>query len=153
MIYLSLGLLFWAGIIAWAACLEAGGDSDAVRKTIAATTFGAIMAGVSLAVALMVPVSPEGWAWVPRAAITVVLTLLVVGMGTRVAMLSRLTAALYGYAAVYAAYFIVVAELSGLDRLTSPHLYNPVIAVVISMVGGAVCAPVSNKLAAALSKG
>ena len=81
MLYLTLGLLFWAGIIAWAACMEAGGDSDAVRKTIAGNAFGAVMGWIALTVALLVPVSPEGWVWVPRAAIPVAITLFVARPG------------------------------------------------------------------------
>jgi hypothetical protein len=153
MLFWTVGLLFWAGVIAWAACMEAGGDSDAVRKTIAGNTFGAVMGWIALTVALLIPVSPEGWVWVPRSAIPVAITLFFIVMATRVPLLSRLNASLYGYGAVFGAFLVIAAETTSLDRLTSVHLYNPVLAVVISMVGGAVCAPVATRLTAALSKG
>ena len=54
---------------------------------------------------------------------------------------------------VIGALAVPILELKGWDRLTGVHLYNPLIQVVISMVGGTVFGLVAGKLEGSLSKG
>ncbi len=51
--FLALGpltgkVLVWAGFIAWGCYFHTGGDTAALKKTIAGMIYGAILAGVAL---------------------------------------------------------------------------------------------------------
>ena len=148
----SQGLLVWAGFVAWAAFLEAGGDTAALKTTIAGNLFGACVAWVALTVTLHIPVPSEGAAWILRAGALVAVTLPLLVMGTRIALFSRASTNLLGYAAMFGAVAIAIPVVTILDRLQSFHLYNPLIVVALSMITGAVFGLLSNKLTEALTK-
>lgn len=153
LIYLKSGLYFWAGAIAWAICLEAGGSGDAVKRTIAGNAFGALLGWAALAVALLIPVPAADWAWVGRGAIVVAVTLWIAASASRSGILSSFTAILTGYGAVFGAYYMAVLQVAGMDRLLTYQLENPLVAVVISMAIGACFGPLTAKLTAAFAKG
>ena len=149
-LYQWQGLLIWAGFIAWAAFFGAGGDAAALKKTIAGCVFGAIIAWVAWMILLSWPV--EGWLWMPRNGVVVAVTVLILGLASRVELLSHLPASVYGYAATFAAKSVVARETVGTAQLTGLHLDNPLINVALSMVGGALLGLASAKLAGALKK-
>jgi hypothetical protein len=150
-LFRTQGLLLWAGFVAWAAFLDAGGDGAALKKTIVGNIFGAFMAWVALLLVLYVVVPAGSWLWMPRTALAVAVTLLVLGLAARSELLSHVPSSLYGYAAVFGSWAVVVPDSPGPERLTDLHLYNPIIVVVISMVIGAVFGLLSNKLADSLA--
>jgi hypothetical protein len=149
---LSQGLLLWAALIAWAAFLEAGGDGAAMKKTIVGTLFGAVLGWVALLLMLYV-VIPEGtWLWMPRTGFAVAVTLLVLVLATRFEAFASLSLSLYGYAAVLATSAMVIEGLTGPQRLTGLHLYNPLLLTILSMIAGSVLGLISVKLAEAMAK-
>jgi hypothetical protein len=152
MLFFRFGLLIWAGFVAWAILAGAGDDSSALQKTIAGTIFGAVMAWGAFMLNTLVEVPAEGWLWVPRIGVSVAITLLILGVATRASMLSYLPASLAGYAALFGAMATAIAGQSDASILNSPHLHNPLINVVISMVGGALFASASNRVAGSLTK-
>lgn len=147
------GLYFWAGAVAWAICMEAGGHGDAVKRTIAGTAFGALMGWVALVVALLIHVPEADWAWVTRGAIIVAVTLWIAAIAAKSGLLSNFTAVLAGYGAVFGAYYMAVLQVAGMARLTTYQLENPLVAVVISMAVGALFGALTNRLSASLAKG
>jgi hypothetical protein len=152
-LFQTQGLLSWAGFIAWGGFLAAGGDTTALKKTIVGNIFGAFLAWSALMMMFQVYVAPDSWLWMPRAGIAMAVTLLVLSLAAKVELLSHIPAGLIGYAAVFGAFSIPLRpDLTGLERLTGLHLYNPFIQVPISMVAGAVVGLIAVKLAGALSK-
>jgi hypothetical protein len=51
-LYLKIGLLIWAGFIAWACFFHSGGDSNALKNTILCNAFGAVCAWVGALIIL-----------------------------------------------------------------------------------------------------
>jgi len=152
MLFFSQGLFVWAGLVGWAAFLDAGGDTPALMKTIAGTMFGAVMGWVALRGMFLIDVPPEGWLWIPRAAIMVVITLFLLSMATRIEMFSRLSTNLFGYASMFAASGMTLQSMALADRLSSFHFANPFVLLVLSMAGGSIFGLASNKLTEALTK-
>jgi hypothetical protein len=154
LLFISQGLLYWAGLIAWASFLELGGDTAALKKTIAGNLFGAFMGWVALIVTVLIPASASGESWLLKAGVVDAVALVLVVLATRFEMLSRVSTSLYGFAAVIGAVVLSVAleNVSGLEQLTGFHHFNPFLLVVASMILGAVFGLASNKLAEALTK-
>jgi len=153
MVFFRFGLLVWAGLLAWAVLVPGGDEPGALQKTIAGTTFGAIMAWVAFMLNLLVSVPAEGWLWVPRIGVAVGITLLILCLATGIPLLSRLSASLAGYAALFGGMATAIAGMSDSSILNTPHLSNPLINVVISMAGGALFASAAKKLEASFTKG
>jgi len=151
-LFLSQGFLMWAGFIGWAAFIEAGGDGAAFKKSVSGNIFGALVAWAALLAAVSVSVPVGGWLWMPRTGLAVAISLFVLVYASRLELLSRVSASLLGYAAVFGAATLAVAEVTGPERLTGLHAYNPLLVAVISMVGGAVFGLASGKLAEAMTK-
>ncbi|MGH7703311.1 MAG: DUF1097 domain-containing protein [Gemmatimonadales bacterium] len=149
-LFLTQGLFLWAGFIAWAAFFGAGGDHAALKKTIAGNLFGVLWAWVALLTIELVHVG--GWLWIPRDGIVIGLTVLVLGLASRVELLSPIPASIYGYAAMFAAASMAHPDVAFIQRLTGFHQYNPFLNVAVSMVGGAVFGLASSKLAGALQR-
>jgi len=152
-VYLRSGLYFWAGAVAWAICMEAGGNGEAIKRTIAGTAFGAVMGWAALVIALLIPVPEANWAWVSRGAIIVAVTLWIASSASRSGILSNFTAILAGYGAVFGAYYMAVLQVAGMARLTTYQIENPLVAVVISMALGTLFGPLTSRLTASLAKG
>ena len=53
---LSGAVLVWAGFIAWGCYFHTGGNTDALKKTIAGNIYGAVLAGIALLLVVNNPV-------------------------------------------------------------------------------------------------
>jgi hypothetical protein len=155
-VFLALGplagmVLVWAGFIAWGCYFHTGGDDAALKKTIAGTIYGAIIAGVALLLVVNNPVGlPAAIAAPVYVAVTVFFLVIVAGCN----LLSVVPANVYGYAATVA-YSLSVPTADGvgpLASLTTPSFANPVILLSVSYVLGAVFGMASGKLAGVLGK-
>jgi hypothetical protein len=125
--FLALGplagsALVWAGFIAWGCYFHTGGDGAALQKTIVGMIYGAVVAGVALALFLVI----------------------VAGVN----LLSVVPANVYGYAAT-AGYAL---STSTANLTTTPDLTNPVLLVALSVVIGTLFGAASGKLAGMLGK-
>jgi hypothetical protein len=148
-LYLKLGLLIWAGFIAWACFFHSGGDSNALKNTIVGNAFGAVCAWVAALIILSFPMADSIGlpAW---AAIVVGLTVLVLCLAAHIKAFSSIPASVYGYAAVFA-YLLQTADSMTKDKLMSGSMANALILVVVSMALGAIFGLVSGKVGAALT--
>lgn len=146
------GFLVWAALIAWAAYLDAGTEPWPLKRTIVGNLFGALLAWATLVIALNISVPEDSRQWILRTGIAIALSLLLLGFSTRIAMLARLSASLYGYATLFGAYIIPVEGRTALQGLTTQHLSNPLALVVASMVVGATSGAIANRLTEAMAK-
>ena len=148
--FLALGplagsVLVWAGFIAWGCYFHTGGDNAALQKTIAGMIYGAVIAGIALALVVTNPVSlPAAIAAPVYIAVTVFFLVIVAGIN----LLSVVLANVYGYAATagYALSTNTAASYSAMN------LSNPTLIVALSVVFGAVFGLLSGKLAGVLGK-
>lgn len=154
--FLALGplsgfVLVWAGFIAWGCYFHTGGDDAALKKTIAGTVYGAIIAGIALLLVVHNPASlPAAIAAPVYVAVTVFFLVIVAGC----TLLSVVPANVYGYAATVA-YALCTPTANGvgpLASLTMPSMANPVILLSVSYVLGAILGMASGKLAGVLGK-
>lgn len=137
--------LIWVGFIAWACYFHTGGDSAALKKTIAGMIWGAVMAGIALYLVSSNTLGGLGALSVPVIiAITVFPLVIVAGND----LLSVVPANVYGYAAT--AGFALTGGTAG--NVTMMDASNPVVLVAISIVLGAVFGMLSGKLAGMLGK-
>jgi len=132
----------WAIFIAWGSFFHSGADNAALKNTITAGIFGAVMAGIAFI--LMGAVSLGDTLTAP---VWVGVTVFVLVMGSKIPAFSAIPVAVYGYAAT-AAYAIHVGGSTSAADAT-----NPVIVIALSFIVGAVFGMVSGKLAGALTKG
>lgn len=148
--FLALGplagsVLVWAGFIAWGCYFHTGGDNAALQKTIAGMIYGAVIAGIALALVVNNPVSlPAAIAAPVYIAVTVFFLVIVAGIN----LLSVVPANVYGYAAT-AGYALSTNTAANYGAL---NLSNPTLIVALSVVFGAVFGLISGKLAGVLSK-
>jgi len=149
-LYLKIGLLIWAGFIAWACFFHSGGDSNALKNTIVCNAFGAVCAWVGALIILSFPMADSLGlpAW---AAIVVGLTVLVLCLGAHIKAFSSIPASVYGYASVFAFLLGNATENMTKEKLMSASLANALILVVVSMIVGAIFGLLSGKLAGALT--
>ena len=144
--WLSFGPLagfvtIWAIFIAWGSFFHNGADNAALKNTITAGIFGAVLAGVAFI--LMGAVSLGDTFTAP---VWVAVTVFLLVLGSKVPAFSVIPTAVYGYAAT-AAYAIHVGGSTSAADLT-----NPVVVIALSFIVGAVFGMVSGKLAGALTK-
>ena len=139
---LSGYLVVWAGFIAWGCFFHTGGDQKALVKTICGNVFGVIVGWIALLIIVNV-----GSTSAIVNAIIVGVTVFFLVIVAKVEQLSAVPANVYGYAAVVG-YSLPLLGTAGI--LTS-GASNPLILVIISMVGGAIFGLVSGKVAGALT--
>lgn len=148
-LYLKVGLLIWAGFIAWACFFHSGGNSAGLTNTIVCNTFGALVAWVAAVVILSFPYAATltlpVWA-----GIVVGITVFLLVLAAKVPALSTIPASVYGYAAVFA-YLLQTPEALTKDKLMSLSLANAFLLVVVSMILGALFGFVSGKMAGAMT--
>lgn len=137
--------LVWVGFIAWGCYFHTGGGDAALQKTIAGMAFGAVMAGVALALVSGGALSGLGVLAVP---IIIAATVFPLVAASSVSLLSVVPANVYGYAA--AAGLALTAGTVG--NAMAADLSNPVLLVIISTVIGALFGMASGKLAGMLGK-
>lgn len=148
--FLALGplagsVLVWAGFIAWGSYFHSGGDSAALQKTIVGMIYGAVIAGVALA---LVVANPVGLGAAIAAPIYVGVTVFFLVIVANISLLSVVPANVYGYAAT-AGYAL---STNTANLTTTPDLTNPVLLVALSAIIGTLFAAASGKLAGILSK-
>lgn len=137
--------LVWAGFIAWGCYFHTGGDNAALQKTIVGMVYGAVIAGVALA---LVGANPLGLPGAVGPAVYIAVTVFCLVIVAGVNLLSVVPANVYGYAAT-AAYALQTANAGS---VTAADLTNPVLLVSLSVVLGTIFGMVSGKLAGMLSK-
>ena len=148
--FLALGplagtVLVWAGFIAWGCYFALGVDNAALQKTIVGMIYGAVIAGVALA---LVGANPLGLAGAVGPAIYIAVTVFLLVIVANIPLLSAVPANVYGYAAT-AAYALQTANAGS---VTAMDLTNPVLLVALSTVLGAIFGMLSGKLAGILGK-
>ena len=148
-LYLKMGLLIWAGFIAWACFFHSGGTTAALINTIVCTLFGAFMAWLAAVIILSFPYAATltlpVWA-----GIVVGITVLLLVLASKIPALATIPASVYGYAAVFA-FLLQTPETLTTDKLVSMGLGNAFLVVGISLIIGALFGFVSGKLAAAMT--
>lgn len=148
-LYLKLGLLIWAGFIAWACFFHSGGDANALKSTVVGNAFGALCAWLAALIILSVPLA-DTLTLPVWAGIVVGLTVLAMCLAAHLKALAVIPASVYGYAATFA-YLLQTADTMTREKLLSAGLENALLVVVISMAIGAVFGVASGKLAGALT--
>jgi hypothetical protein len=148
-LYLKLGLLIWAGFIAWACFFHSGGNTAGLTNTIVCNTFGAFCAWVAAVVILSFPLA-DSLTLPVWAGIVVGITVMLMVLAAKVPALSTIPASVYGYAAVFA-YLLQTPETLTKDKLLSASLGNAFLIVVISMILGALFGFVSAKMAGSMT--
>lgn len=148
--FLALGplagsVLVWAGFIAWGSYFHCGGDAAALQKTIVGMIYGAIIAGIALA---LVVANPVGLGDAIAAPIYVGITVFFLVIVANISLLSVVPANVYGYAAT-AGYAL---STNTANLTTTPDLTNPVLLVALSAIIGALFGAASGKLAGVLGK-
>ncbi len=148
--YLALGplagsVLVWAGFIAWGSYFHSGGDTAALQKTIVGMIYGAIIAGIALA---LVVANPAGLGDAIAAPVYVGITVFFLVIVANISLLSVVPANVYGYAAT-AGYAL---STNTANLTTTPDLTNPVLLVALSAIIGALFGAASGKLAGVLGK-
>jgi hypothetical protein len=149
MLYLNVGLLIWAGFLAWACYFHAGGNDTALKNTIVCNTFGSLCAWVAAFIILSVPMA-ESLTLPVWAGIVVGITVLGMCLAAHVPALSAIPASVYGYAATFA-YLLQTPDALSTANLMSASLANAFPLVAASMALGAVFGMASGKMGAALT--
>ena len=148
-LYLKLGLLIWAGFIAWACFFHSGGDTNALKTTIVGNAFGAFCAWVAAVIILSIPLA-ETLSLPVWAGIVVGLTVLALCLGAHIKAFSSIPASVYGYAATFA-YLLQTADSMTKAKLLSVSMGNVLILVIVSMAIGALFGLASGKVGSALT--
>ena len=148
-LYLKLGLLIWAGFIAWACFFHSGGDGNALRNTIVGNAFGAFCAWLAALIILSFPLA-DSLTLPVWAGIVVGLTVMAMCLAAHIKAFSVIPASVYGYAATFA-YLLQTADTMTKEKLMSASMANALLVVIISMALGALFGLASAKLGGALA--
>src|SRR5690606_36486168 len=137
------GLQIWAAFIAWGCFYHCGGKEAGLRSSIVGNIFGAVIAWICLIVATSTNIGnalPAGlWA-----GIVVGVGVFVLVIAANMPAFSTIPASVYGFAAT-AGYALVGGHV-GASLYTASLADNPLIAIVVSMVIGAVLGYISEKV-------
>ena len=142
--------LVWAGFIAWGAYFTVG--KDALGKTIMATIFGSFMAIVAVFILALI----DDYLGQFAAPVAVGITVYIL---TAVPKLNNIPANVFGYAATFGFLLTALVEYETAvqmavatdgESLLSFDLKHPFIIMVVSFIGGAIMAKLSEMLAAKL---
>ena len=154
--FLALGplsglVLVWAGFIAWGCYFHTGGDTAALKKTIAGNIDGALVALIALNIIVNVSMPALGTLW-PALVVGVTVFFLVIVAGCE--LLSAVPANVYGYAATvaYSLQTPSPENMGPMHSLMSVSMANPFVMLSVSMVIGAIFGMISGKVAGALTK-
>ena len=148
---MSGSVLVWASFIAWGAFFHSGADEAALKKTIAGTVYGAVLAWIAL---LLVVNNPAGLPGSVAAPVYVAVTVFFLVIVASVDLLSVVPAQVYGYSAIvaYSLHQPTADGVGPLASLTSASMANPLPLLSVSLVAGAILGFISNKVAGALGK-
>ena len=125
----------WAGFIAWGAYFTVG--KDALKKTISATIFGAVLAGIAVLLHTYLGMLGD-FAWPVAVGITVW------GL-TAVPKFSDIPANVFGYAATFG--FMLLTNSADMYSVTTVAVSNPIIISSISFILGSASGMISEKFA------
>lgn len=140
--------LVWVGFIAWGCFFHSGADNAALQKTIAGMSFGAVMAGIALALVVSDISGDIGGLEFLEAPIIIAITVFPLVAVAGVNLLSVVPANVYGYAAT--AGLALTANTAA--NVTASDFSNPVLLVIVSTVLGAAFGLASGKVAGMLGK-
>ena len=152
--YLALGplagfILIWGIFIGWATFFATGGDTAALKKTIACNVFGVICAWI---MAMILLNTPLGGLAAAGAGIAVGLTVLGMCLAAHLPALDSIPASVYGYAAT-AAYLLQTEGALDMGPLTAGNFSNALILISVSLVVGSLFGLASGKLGGVLASG
>ncbi len=152
--YLALGplagfILIWGIFIGWATFFATGGDTAALKKTIACNVFGVLCAWI---MAMILLNTPLGGLAAAGAGIAVGLTVLGMCLAAHLPALDSIPASVYGYAAT-AAYLLQTEGALDMGPLTAGNFSNALILISVSLVVGALFGLASGKLGGVLASG
>jgi hypothetical protein len=149
-LFARFGLPFWAGLVALAAVLQAGGDISALKQTMIGNAFGSICACVAALIWLSLPMSGDAsrfvWGGVVIGAVMIGMCLV-----TNQKFFSGPALSLHGYGITWA-FMVLTPGAESVDSLTGLHSNNALLAVVLAMWAGAILGLAAVKLAGGLSK-
>jgi ABC-type Fe3+-siderophore transport system permease subunit len=139
----SLGLQIWAAFIAWGCFYHCGGKESGLQTTIIGNAAGAVIGGITLYVATKTGLDAK--LGLPLwAGICVGLGVAAMVLLANVPMFATIPAQVYGFASV------VAMVLIGGGEVAAASLANPVVAIILSMIIGAVFGYVSERVAGML---
>ena len=139
--YVSVGLIpeyysVWIGFIAWAAFLA---NNNCIKTTVQSGVYGAVLAGI----AFILMGKLGGQLGDMTAPVCVGLTVFALVWGTSLPMFTSATTAVYAYAAT-AGYTLM--EPGANEAFMNMDVSNPLVLVVLSIVGGCLFAMGANKV-------
>jgi len=139
------GSQIWAVFLAWASFFHLGGGFAGLRKTIVQNLFGVAMGIIALVFATQQPATlAVGYAvW---AAFGVALTVSVLVLASKFALLSDVPASLLGYVAA----LVVALPDFRLDKILAPSVENPLVGLIASLICGALLAFAAESVTDAL---
>ncbi len=146
--YLALGplapyVLVWAGFITAGCFFAAGGDNNALVKTLTGIIYGAIVGWITLLVIVKVPMPALGTFW-PALVVGVFVFFLVIVAS--IEQLSVVPANVYGFAMVVA-YTLSSGKLAA---VTTVGAANPVVLVILSAIAGVILGYLMGQFAGVL---
>ncbi|MBK5198584.1 MAG: DUF1097 domain-containing protein [Methyloceanibacter sp.] len=140
-------LAIWAAFIAWGCFFHCGGKEPGLQSAILCNAAGAIIAGITLYVALRTGVADK--LGVPIwAAICVGIGVAAMVLLANIPLFAVIPAQVYGFASTVA---MTLMTADGPANLTALSMANPVIVIILSMIVGAVFGYVSEKVAGMLA--
>ncbi len=146
--YFALGplapyVLVWAGFITAGCFFAAGGDNNALVKTLIGIIYGAIVGWVTLVVIAKVPMPALGTFW-PALVVGVFVFFLVIVAS--IEQLSVVPANIYGFAMVVA-YTLSAGKLAD---ITTVGAANPLVLVILSAIAGVILGYLMGQFAGVL---
>ena len=146
--YLALGVLdgyalVWGGFIAWGCYFTNGNGNgtDNLQKTIVATIYGAVLAGV--AVVLMGLLGDYTGSLAAPIAVGITVWGLTALAGNK--LFANIPANVFGYAGTFG-----LILMTNNMEVTSLDLYNPVLLMSVSFILGSIAGLISEKIANAI---
>jgi hypothetical protein len=148
-VFPTLNLAAWVGFITWACFFQAGGDGEALKKSIAGNILGAVCAWV--AVLLLQAINLDASLWMVRAVLVVGGTLGAMVMASGIAVFSLVPAAVYGYAATFG-YLFQTPDARSMDLMLHFGRSNGLVQVIASVILGGIFGLGCKKMIGALTK-
>ncbi len=146
--YFALGplapyVLVWAGFITAGCFFAAGGDNNALVKTLIGIIYGAIVGWITLLVIAKVPMPALGTFW-PALVVGVFVFFLVIVAS--IEQLSVVPANIYGFAMVVA-YTLSAGKLADIATVGAA---NPLVLVILSAIAGVILGYLMGQFAGVL---
>lgn len=140
---LSSIYLLWVGFIAWGLFFKNGGDNNALKMTITAGIYGAVLAGLFFVLSGAINIGGD-----LNAPIWIAITVFALIFGTQMPIFGCAPTAVCGYAAC-AGYCIHAVDGQLIPMITNISLNNPVVTIALSIIIGTIFGMISGKVAQA----